>query len=147
MDVINSTGKPRVYIGNIMTQPGETVGYKLSDHIRALRAHVGDDFPDVVIAHNGAVPENVAETYRRQGAEPVVQDLDDLEEFQSVRVVTDNFFADEKEYSSASSARHDSARLARVIYDSFLRSPRRGASKGAGRVVTSTGPDSSACQP
>ncbi|MCZ6792020.1 MAG: uridine diphosphate-N-acetylglucosamine-binding protein YvcK [Planctomycetota bacterium] len=121
MEAINGTGKPRVYIGNIMTQPGETLGYALTDHIRALRVHVGGDFPDAVIAHNGAVPEAVAEEYEKQGAEPVAQDLDGKDEFRSVRVITADFFAG-PEGSPPRPARHESALLAKVIHDSFLRS-------------------------
>lgn len=116
---INRTGKPRVYIGNIMTQPGETVGYRLTDHIRALRRHVGVDFPDVVIAHSGEVPRPVLDKYGREGAEPVVQDLEGVEEFRNVRVIEANFLALE-DSSTSGSARHDSDVLARVIHEEFL---------------------------
>jgi len=75
MDAVNRTGRPRIYIGNIMTQPGETDGFSLSDHLRAIRAHVGAEFPDAVVAQAGEMPREVLEKYRREGSLPVVMDL------------------------------------------------------------------------
>lgn len=92
MDLIRASGKPRIYIGNIMTQPGETVGYRLSDHIRALREHVGDDFPDCVIAHQGPLPDEMLARYARRGATPVVNDLQGHPEFENLEVIEQNFF-------------------------------------------------------
>ena len=117
MDEINRTGKPRVYIGNIMTQPGETLNYKLTDHIQALRAHVGGDFPDAVIAHTAEVPQLVVENYGEQGAEAVLQDLEGREEFRNVHVTTGMFLAQDP---SSNQARHDSGVLAKVIQEQFL---------------------------
>jgi len=114
VEAINARNRPRVYIGNIMTQPGETDGYRLSDHIRALRRHVGDDFPDCVLAHAGEFPQRLLEKYAALGSVPVALDLDGQEEFEGVRVVSRDFLA------PGETARHDSARLASVIYEQFL---------------------------
>ncbi|MBN1442526.1 MAG: uridine diphosphate-N-acetylglucosamine-binding protein YvcK, partial [Planctomycetes bacterium] len=121
VEELNRTGKPRVYIGNIMTQPGETLGFHLSDHVRALRRHVGDDFPDAVIAHNGRVPADVLKRYAEQGAEAVVPDLEDSGEFKQIRVIRGDFFAEGENQKAVMSARHDSAALAQVIHDEFLK--------------------------
>jgi uncharacterized cofD-like protein len=119
VEAIRSTGKPRIYIGNIMTQPGETVGYRLSDHLRALRRHSSEELPDVVIAHDGRAPPEVLRKYAEQGAVPVIQDLAEHREFQDVRVIEGDFLASEESETSAS-ARHDSDELARTIYREFL---------------------------
>lgn len=113
MDAVNRTGRPRVYIGNMMTQPGETNGMRLSDHIRALRAHVGSEFPDTIIAHVGGFPEKILQKYAREGAEPVLMDLAQ-EEFQGVEIMADSF------YTGGEIIRHDPAVLARTIYEKFL---------------------------
>lgn len=113
MEAVNRTGKPRVYLSNIMTQKGETIGYRLSDHVRALRRHVGDDFPDYVVAHRGSLPVEILEKYREEGAEPVVNDLKDSAEFDVVTVIEDDFFAGD------GIVRHDSDVLARVITENF----------------------------
>jgi uncharacterized cofD-like protein len=41
-DAIAQTDAPRIYICNIMTQPGETEGYTVADHIRAIDAACGE---------------------------------------------------------------------------------------------------------
>src|SRR5437867_1148240 len=85
MDAINANRSPRVYIGNIMTQPGETDGFQLSDHIRALRRHVGANFPDCVMAHKGELPRGLLEKYRAERSTPVLADLEGKEEFEGIR--------------------------------------------------------------
>jgi uncharacterized cofD-like protein len=45
---------PVVYAANVMTQPGETVGFTLSDHLRALADHVGPVVTDVLVHAGGA---------------------------------------------------------------------------------------------
>jgi uncharacterized cofD-like protein len=128
MEAINATGRPRVYVSNIMTQPGETQGYKLSDHLRALRVHVGESFPDVVIAHDGSIPAAILKKYQESGAEPVVNDLDGAEEYRTVRVIAENLFSDEGSHEGGT-ARHDPAALARAIHREFL-APHRSAGVG-----------------
>lgn len=113
MEAIRRTGKPRVYIGNIMTQPGETLGLRLSDHVRAIRSHVGDGFPDVVIAQVGEIPPQVLDRYAGEGAEPVSMDLDQ-KEFQGIEIIASNF------YTGGEIVRHDPSVLARTIHDRFL---------------------------
>ncbi len=112
-EAIQENGSPRVYIGNIMTQPGETDGYCLSDHLRAIRRHVGPDFPDCVLAHKGPLPDDLVEKYRVGGAVPVAPGLLG-EEFSSVRLIERDFF------SGSTTVRHDSARLAQVIQEEIL---------------------------
>jgi uncharacterized cofD-like protein len=47
-----ATAAPVVYVANVATQPGETDGYTLEDHIRALRRHLRDDVVDWVLAND-----------------------------------------------------------------------------------------------
>lgn len=114
VEAIQARGRPRVYIGNIMTQPGETDGYSLSDHLRALRRHVGNDFPDCVLAHAGEIPPALLEKYATLGSIPVLADLHGRDEFAGVQVITRDFLA------KGESIRHDSATLARLIHEELL---------------------------
>ena len=144
MELINATGRQRIYICNIMTQPGETDGYTLCDHLAALRVHVGKGFPDAVVAHAGIVPPEIIETYKDVGSEAVACDLNGQAEYKTVRLVTGAFF-DQEEAAGQRGwgthdeclARHDSDALARVIYDEFLK---EGSSLGpAGNGAASDG--------
>src|SRR5881296_3255560 len=72
---IAKSNAPRVYIANLMTQPGETAGYALADHLRAIQKHVPRRVIDWVVANRHPVSPDVARRYRAQGAEPVAVDL------------------------------------------------------------------------
>jgi len=62
----------RIYIANLMTEPGETEGYNLADHLDAIRAHTGFDLFDYVLVNGRAVSSSIVERYASQGSKPVV---------------------------------------------------------------------------
>lgn len=64
----------RIYVCNVMTQDGETEGYTVSDHIRALFDNSGEKLFDACLCNVGELPREVLERYRAEGAEPVVID-------------------------------------------------------------------------
>ncbi|TDT63730.1 gluconeogenesis factor YvcK family protein [Fonticella tunisiensis] len=74
---VKKSKAPKVYVSNIMTQPGETDGYKLSDHIKALEKHCGE-LIDYVIANNGTIPEPYFEKYRADGQNMVEIDKENV---------------------------------------------------------------------
>ncbi len=81
---------PVVYVCNLMTQPGETDGYTVSDHLKALAAHLGKGVVDYVVANEAVYPEDVLAKYREQGAEPVLLDQEAVEAL-GVEAITGNF--------------------------------------------------------
>lgn len=70
---------PVVYVANVMTQPGETTGLTLADHIEALRTHVGDVITDVLVDVT-ELPASVLARYRAEGADPVVVDAERVQQ-------------------------------------------------------------------
>ncbi|CAM3941389.1 YvcK family protein [Alkalicoccus chagannorensis] len=76
--LIQSTA-PKLYICNVMTQPGETDGYSAADHIEAIHAHVGTNIVDKVLLNTQEIPEPFASKYETDGAEPVCIDYERLE--------------------------------------------------------------------
>lgn len=52
-----------MYVCNMVTQPGETDGFKVSDHVRLLNQHLGKRKIDVVIANDGKIDEDMAKRY------------------------------------------------------------------------------------
>ena len=71
VDAIKSSGALVVYVSNVMTQPGETTGYSLADHVDALTAHAPALPITHVLADASHIAENVLTRYRDEGAEPV----------------------------------------------------------------------------
>jgi uncharacterized cofD-like protein len=65
---------PRVLIGNLMTQPGETDGYSAASHLSALSRLAGGPFIDYYLANNHAVTPALRRRYARDGAVPVALD-------------------------------------------------------------------------
>jgi uncharacterized cofD-like protein len=64
---------PVVYAANVMTQLGETVGFALSDHLKALAGHVGPVVTDVLV-HSGGLQKVLVARYEAEGAAPVEVD-------------------------------------------------------------------------
>ena len=104
---------PRVYIANLMTQPGETTNYTLSQHLRAIENHVDKRVVNYVVANRKPVSPEVAERYRAQGAEPVVIDAGNIAKLK-VRLLADNLLEEH------GVIRHNSPRLARLLLEKFL---------------------------
>jgi uncharacterized cofD-like protein len=109
---------PRVYIANLMTQPGETAGYALADHLRAIQQHVlrknsRRRVIDYVVANSQPVSPAVARRYRAEGAEPVVVNLPALRKL-GFRVILDNLLEEH------GVIRHNTRRLAQLLREQFL---------------------------
>lgn len=68
---ISGVNAVRIYVANLMTEPGETDGFSLDDHLRVLREHTGYDLFDYVLVNRQPLPDALVERYARQGAQPV----------------------------------------------------------------------------
>ena len=79
----------KMYISNIMTEPGQTDNYSLSDHIRALKAHVGDGVFDYCLADEGYVVPEYIRRYNREGSDIVEADIDRASKF-NVKIIQRN---------------------------------------------------------
>ncbi len=77
-EALAKTPAPKIYICNVMTQPGETDGYTASDHLRALVAHGGKTI-DYAVVNTGPVPSRLRVRYLQLGANPVAADLEAIE--------------------------------------------------------------------
>ena len=110
---IARSSAPRVYIANLMTQPGETANYSVSEHLRAIEEHVKPRIVDFVVANRQPVSPAVARRYQRQGASQVVVDDANLRRM-GVRVLLGNLLEEQ------SVIRHDSKRLAGLLLETFL---------------------------
>ena len=97
---------PRIYISNIMTQPGETTGYTLSAHMAAIRRHTGKDLIDYALVNSGRIPPLLLKKYARKRSFPVTVDLVSS---QDIKIIKGDIVS-RQEY-----ARHDSDKLAAMI--------------------------------
>ncbi len=72
-DAVRGTKALRVYVANLMTQPGETTHFSVDDHLQALERQVGSGLVDVILMNNQPIDEDALRKYLREGAEPVLE--------------------------------------------------------------------------
>lgn len=113
----------KVYICNIMTQPGETDEYTVSDHLKAIINHAGSsDIIDAVIV-NKKLPVNLAKKYEAVKSFPVILDESKVEEL-GIRVIKAPLTEDNEQ----GLVRHSHKKLARIvshIHDKSLESKQK----------------------
>jgi uncharacterized cofD-like protein len=71
---ISGVNAVRIYVANLMTEPGETDDYTLDDHLRVIRAHTGFDLFDYVLVNRRPVSSAAVERYAERGSQPIVVD-------------------------------------------------------------------------
>lgn len=67
---VRQSSAPLIYVASIMTEPGETTGYTLNDHVRAIEEHLGRT-PDCILMNDQPVSAAVLKRYHEEGAELV----------------------------------------------------------------------------
>ena len=64
----------RIYVANLMTEPGETDGFSLDDHLRVIREHTNFDLFDYILVNRRPLPASLVTPYVSQGSQPVRYD-------------------------------------------------------------------------
>ena len=101
----------KIYVCNIMTQPGETDEYSVSDHLNALMTHAQSrNIIDTVLV-NDFLPSNLAQKYQMSGSYPVRLDSENIKKL-GINIFPKKLIEDSKE----GLVRHSSNRVARAIY-------------------------------
>ncbi len=108
---IASRNVPRIYICNIMTQPGETDGYTVSDHIKAIDKACGYQLFDAVLTQGTVPPANALIRYAQEDSHPVILDRDLVKQL-GRRIVMSNVMDVDPDTGYL---RHDPYRLAQVL--------------------------------
>src|SRR5262249_25865826 len=85
-EAVRSAPGLRVYVGNVMTQSGETDGFDAADHLAAVLEAIPGGV-DVAVVHDGPLDERAIAAYAAQGQHPVPPTVEALERM-GVRAVT-----------------------------------------------------------
>lgn len=104
--ILRSTA-PKMYVCNVMTQPGETDGFSALDHVQAIEAHAGRLF-DYVLVNTATAPSEIAEKYALEGRYQVLVDKGALYARGYIPVAGDYL-------TRGDLARHDPVNLGRSI--------------------------------
>ena len=97
----------KVYFVNLMWQPGETIQFSASDHVRAVHEHAKRKLIDVVVVNTKPIPALLQQRYQQEQAAPVENDFEELSRL-GVRVVARELAADGEK------VRHDPAAIADI---------------------------------
>ncbi|AGA70768.1 hypothetical protein Desdi_3377 [Desulfitobacterium dichloroeliminans LMG P-21439] len=105
---IRDVDAPCVYICNIMTEPGETDNFQVSDHLQSLMDHCGHGLVDVVLANKQGIPQELLQRYAEEGSYPVNGNAASVE-WLGVKYVEADLLQE------GETIRHDPDRLARML--------------------------------
>lgn len=102
------------YVCNLMTQPGETDGYNVLDHVNALIKHSNKNIIDYVIANDEMISESFIQNYKFKGAKQVLVDEHQIKtlEAMNIKVIKSNFVEIKHNY-----IRHDSDKIGSLLSD------------------------------
>ena len=116
---ISKSKAKKIYVCNIMTQPGESDGYTVSQHLKALINHAGvENLVDTVLV-NDNIPENL-DKYKEQGQYPVILDSAEIKKL-GVSIYAKNLIEPNKD----GLIRHSSKRVAHAVYTWFKKGQKK----------------------
>ena len=107
-EAIKNSKAKKMYICNMITQPGETDNFKVSDHLKVLEQYL--DVINVVVANNAKLPKNMSLFAKSEGKEPVDIDEKKIEKM-GIHLIEEKLFTVEEGY-----IRHDSLKTALEVF-------------------------------
>ncbi len=114
IDAIDGSNANIIYVCNMMTQPGETDDFKVSDHIKLLNSYLGKRKVSTVLVNNREIDESLLIKYQNEEEKDLV--VVDYENLKDIRVVEDDYFIIDNYM-----IRHDALKLALSIFIELLR--------------------------
>ncbi len=113
--VIKRSKAPKWYICNLVTQPGETDNYQVSDHIKVLNSYLGDNTINMVLANDKEIPRELVEKYaNKEQKDPVKLDEQTLKKMK-VKVIKDKIYTIEDGV-----LRHDTLKTAYLVFSILM---------------------------
>lgn len=108
-EAIVSSEALKMFVCNVMTQPGETDNYSVGDHLEAVYNHIGYHLFDYVIVNDGEIPPQVQSKYAEKGAKAVHLDLEEVKK-RGYKVIADRLVL------FRTYLRHDAEKLSQHIF-------------------------------
>jgi uncharacterized cofD-like protein len=108
---IDEIKTPIMYVCNMMTQPGETDKFKVSNHVKLLNSYLGKRKIDIVVVNNGEITKSMAKKYEtKEKKDPVIYDEEETKKLVD-RVIVDDFIDE-----SSGILRHNALNLGFYIF-------------------------------
>lgn len=113
-EAIKKAKAKKMYICNMLTQPGETDNFKVSDHIKVLEKYLGPGVIDAVIANESKIPQNMKLLAKSEGKDAVRIDEGKIAKM-GVQLISEKLFKVEEGY-----VRHDALKTAFLIFSYMM---------------------------
>jgi uncharacterized cofD-like protein len=107
-EALKASTADKIYITNVMTQPGETDGYDVKDHIDAIYDHIQFPLFQKVIVNIGEIPVSIQKKYQEEGAIPVTYTKGSLEPY-GIEVIEEQLFLVDNYL------RHDAQKVTQIV--------------------------------
>jgi uncharacterized cofD-like protein len=111
---VRRTDAIKIYISNIMTQPGETDNFGVEDHVKAIYKHSSNDIIDYAIVNVGKISKELEEKYLEENSKLVTVDEDKIKEL-NVKVIEGDFVKVKNGF-----VRHDPDKLAAILIETIM---------------------------
>ena len=116
-EALDNSEAPIMYLCNIVTQPGETDNFTVSDHVKLLNKYLNHRKVDVVIANSKEVGKEMAKKYEtEEQKDPVLIDEEELKKV-GVELIADDLIT----IASDNTLKHDSLKLSSLIFSYLMR--------------------------
>lgn len=116
LDALGKTKAPIMYISNLVTQPGETDGYSVSDHIKVINRYLGGRKVDLVLANTGNVDKDISERYRtKENKFKVEMDNENVKAL-GAKIIADNLIRIEE-----GTIVHDELKTAYLVFSRLMK--------------------------
>ncbi|MDJ0736077.1 MAG: YvcK family protein [Nostocaceae cyanobacterium] len=119
-DAIAASTVPKIYVCNIMTQPGETQGYSVADHIKAIDVACGRPLFNGVLVQKKPPSSRALMRYAKQNSHPVFLDREEVAKL-GRRIVLANVMSEDE----TGCVRHDPPQLAGVLLRWYSKTVKR----------------------
>lgn len=114
-DALDKTKALRIYVSNIMTQPGESDNYSVKDHINAIHQHANCKVIDYVLVNIGKLSSDLEQKYLKDNANMVAINEKEVKEL-DIEIIEGDFVKIKKGY-----VRHDADKLAAILLETIIK--------------------------
>ena len=112
---IKKSAADKMYICNLFTQPNETDGFTVSDHINELEKYLGKNTINVVVANDEAMSSALAAKYaNKEQKDPVILDTENLKA-KKIKIIRDKLYLVEDNFY-----RHDALKVGYLIFSHLM---------------------------
>lgn len=114
-DTLSKSNAPIMYISNLVTQPGETDHYTVSDHIKVLNEYLNNRKVDIVLANNAKIDSSIVKKYKTLEKKELVKIDKDKIEKQGARLISDKIYS-----IDSGMIRHNAMKTAYLIFSYLM---------------------------